>query len=334
MKIPGFDDVTAAASRLKPYVVHTPLLRSPILDARVGARLLIKAECLQLTGSFKVRGAYNRLLTMSANEREAGVVAWSAGNHGQALAFAGKHLGVKVTIVMPADAPRTKIWGTEHWGAKVVLYDRRTESREDIGWHIAQKEGRVVVPPFDDADVVAGQGTACLEALRDAATMGASPSALLCGTGGGGLIAGCALAAEGMGIPLRLHSVEPVGYDDTARSLVKGELVSNDGSFPSICDALMTTRPGAIPFAINRGRLDKGLTVSDAEVRDAMRVALQELKIVVEPGGAAPLAAALFRPEIVQDRTVIILLSGGNVDLPVLASIAAHGIPQAIGGER
>jgi len=321
MRLPTFQDIEAAAERLRPYIHRTPLLRSPVLDGIVGARLLIKAECLQLTGSFKVRGAYNRLLQLSAQERAAGVVAWSAGNHGQALAYAGKELGIGVTIVMPSDAPLAKIHGTKRWGAQVVLYDRKTESREDIGRGIAKQSGAIVVPPFDDPDVIAGQGTVGMEAVIDARNAGESPSALLCCTGGGGLIAGCALAAEGLGAPMRIHSVEPVGYDDTARSLAEGRLVSNHPSSPSICDALMTITPGEIPFSINKGRLAPGISVSDDEVRTAMRVALEELKIVIEPGGAAALAAALHRPEIVRDRTVIVIVSGGNLDLATLASI-------------
>ncbi|KWO73909.1 threonine/serine dehydratase [Burkholderia ubonensis] len=323
MRIPTFFDVEAAASRLRPHIAHTPLLSSPALDERLEARLLIKAECLQLTGSFKVRGAFNRLLTMSESERNAGVVAWSAGNHGQALAYAGRSLGVAVTIVMPSDAPRAKIWGTERWGANVVLYDRLTESREHIGQELARKSGSVIVPPFDDPDVIAGQGTAFLEALQDAEKVGETPTMLLCCTGGGGLIAGCALAADGSGMDIRLHAVEPVGYNDTGRSLAEGRLVSNNPAAPSICDALMTITPGEIPFEINKRHLGPGYTVTDDEVCEAMRVALQELKIVVEPGGAAALAAALSRPELVRGQTVIVMVTGGNLDLSTLASIAA-----------
>ncbi|MDF0732900.1 threonine/serine dehydratase [Pseudomonas entomophila] len=323
MRVPTFADVEAAASRLRPHITHTPLLRSPVLDAQLGAKLLIKAESLQLTGSFKVRGAFNRLLMMSENERKLGVVAWSAGNHGQALAFAGQRLGVAVTIVMPSDAPRAKISGTQRWGAKVVLYNRLTESREQIGHEIASKTGAIIVPPFDDPDVIAGQGTAFLEALQDAEKAGEKPTMLLCGAGGGGLIAGSALAAVGSGLDIRLHPVEPIGYDDTGRSLAEGRLVSNAPTAPSICDALLTVTPGEIPFAINKRYLGAGYTVSDDEVREAMRVALQELKIVAEPGGAACLAAALSRPELVRGHTVVVIVSGGNLDLSSLASIVA-----------
>ncbi|MBN3004159.1 threonine/serine dehydratase [Chromobacterium alkanivorans] len=323
MRIPTFADVEAAASRLSPYIARTPLLRNPVLDRRLGARLLIKAECLQLTGSFKVRGAFNRLLMMSESERKAGVVAWSAGNHGQALAYAGQCLGVAVTIVMPSDAPRAKISGTERWGAKVVLYDRLTESREQIGQDLALQNGLVIVPPFDDPDVIAGQGTAFLEAIRDAKVAGETPTMLLCGTGGGGLIAGCALSAEGSGLDIRMHAVEPVGYDDMGRSLAAGRLVPNNPAAASICDALMTIKPGEIPFEINKRLLGPGYTVSDDEIREAMRVALQDLKLVVEPGGAAALALALSRPELVRGQTAVIMVTGGNLDLSTLASIAA-----------
>lgn len=263
------------------------------------------------------------MLQMTPQDRQRGVVAWSAGNHGQALAFAGKQLGVEVTIVMPADAPAAKLEGTRRWGATVVLYDRATESREDIGHAIAARSGAIVVPPYDDADVIAGQGTAALEAIEDVAALGLAPDRLFCCTGGGGLIAGCALAAEWSGSKTRMHSVEPVGYDDTARSLAAGERVSNDPHAASICDALMTQTPGRITFAINRPRLGEGQAVSDDEVRAAMRFALSELKLVVEPGGAAALAAALFRPELTREATVVVLLTGGNVDLPMLAAIAS-----------
>jgi threonine dehydratase len=322
-RLPAFADVEAAAARLTGHVRRTPLLTSLVLDAQIGGRVLIKPECLQPTGSFKVRGAFNSMLQMSAEDRARGVVAWSAGNHGQALAFAGSRLGAKVTIVMPADAPASKLEGTRRWGAEVVAYDRRSESREEIGQAIAARTGAVIVPPYDDAEVIAGQGTAALEALQDARALGLEPDRLLCCVGGGGLIAGCALAAEGLGSAARVHSVEPAGYDDTARSLAAGRRVANSGEAASICDALMTQTPGRITFALNRRRLAEGQTVSDEEVRAAMRFALAELKLVVEPGGAAALAAVLFRPVLTEGATVLVLLTGGNVDLPVLARLTA-----------
>ncbi|MEO7681959.1 MAG: threonine/serine dehydratase, partial [Sphingomonas sp.] len=327
VKMPSFDDILAAAERIRPYILHTPLLRSPVLDARLGGRLLVKAECLQPTGSFKVRGAYNRLLLMSADERAAGVIAWSAGNHGQALALAGRSLGVTVTIVMPSDAPRAKIEGTRRWGAEIILYDRLTESREEIGHGVAQRRGLVIVPPYDDPDVIAGQGTAGLEALMDAASLGERPTRMLCCTGGGGLIAGCALAAERLAPWLAVHPIEPVGYDDTARSICAGARTVNDVAAPSICDALMTATPGEIAFAINQPRLAEGVAVSDEEVRAAMLFALRELKILVEPGGAAALAAALFRPQLVRDTTTIVMVTGGNLDLSTLPSLLASDMP-------
>lgn len=324
MNLPAAAHVIEAAERVRPHVIRTPLLGSPALDARVGGRLLVKAECLQHTGSFKIRGACNRMLLMSPSERRAGVVAWSAGNHGQAVAFVGQSLGVPVTVVMPADAPQAKIEGTRRWGARLVLYDRHTEVREEIGRDIATRTGAVIVPPYDDADIIAGQGVAGLEAIEDARSAGAPPDRLLCPTGGGGLIAGCALAADALGQGLDLHPVEPHCYDDTGRSIAAGFRVSNDGSAASICDALMTVTPGALPFAVNHGRLAPGLAVTDAQVEEAVRTALRDLKIVLEPGGAAGLAAALFRPDITQGVTTIVMATGGNLDLSRLASIIGH----------
>ena len=331
MRLPTASDVHEALERIRPHVVRTPLLSSEVLDARAGARLLIKPECLQTTGSFKLRGAFNRLLQMSELERRSGVVAWSAGNHGQALAYSGRKLGLSVTVVMPSDAPMTKIKGTSRWGANVVLYDRKTESREEIGRAIAQRTGAVIVPPFDDPDVIAGQGTACVEAIEDAYALGFCPDLVLCPTGGGGFIAGCALAAErfqSRGHTLQVCPVEPIGYDDTGRSLATGAPVTNDPAVPSICDALMTIRPGELTLAVNRGRLAPGLAVDDEEVREAMRVSLQELKLVTEPGGAVALAAALFRPDVVRGRTVLVVLSGGNVDMATIAETAGANSTQ------
>jgi len=323
MRIPSFEDVLAASERLLPHVSRTPLLNSPALDDRAGGSLLFKADSLQVTGSFKLRGAFNRLLGMSTKERCAGVVAWSAGNHGQALAYAGRKLGIATTIVMPSSAPQVKIEGTRRWGATIVLYDRETESREEIGRDIARRTGAIIVPPFDDPDIIAGQGTAALEALQDARSLGLEPDRLLCPTGGGGLIAGCALALEGLGSKAAIHSVEPEGYDDTRRSISSGSIEANEPRTASICDALMTVSPGEIPFAVNRHRLSPGLVVGDQAVMAAVGSAFLELKLVLEPGGAAGLAAAFAHPDLVRDSTTIVMLTGGNVDLPVFPSIAA-----------
>ena len=321
MRLPTYADVLEAQARLRPHIFHTPLLRSPALDEQLEGRLLFKPESLQITGSFKVRGAFNRLLLLTEREKRAGVVAWSAGNHGQAIAYAGRRLGIGTTIVMPSFAPAPKIAGTRRWGAEIVFYDDPSASREDIGRDIARRTGAIAVPPFDDADVIAGQGTVALEALQDAGALGLDLDRMFCGVGGGGLIAGCALAAEGLKSKMRLHSVEPDGFDDTARSLAAGERVKIGAREPSICDALMTPTPGVIPFQINRERLDAGLSVDDDAVRRAVQLALTELKLVLEPGGAAALAAALARPDLIRGATSVIVLSGGNIDPSTLASM-------------
>lgn len=307
-------DVLLAKDRLKGFVRRTQVLESERLNAKVGGRVLIKPECLQLTGSFKIRGAFNRLLLLSAKERERGIVAWSAGNHAQALAYAGAKLGVRATIVMPADAPRAKIEGTRRYGAEVVFYDRQTQNRELIGRAVAANSGAVIVPPYEDADVIAGQGTAGLELLEDAAAQKASPDQVVVCVGGGGLIAGCALAARARGEATEIFAAEPVGYDDTLRSLRAGKRVQNDISAPCIADALMTTTPGELTFSLNRELLKGGFTVSDADIAAAMSFAFFELRMVVEPGGAAALAAVLSQPDAFAGRTTGVLLTGGNVD--------------------
>lgn len=319
MKLPEPGDIVTAAERIAPYIVQTPLLNSPALDELIGGKLLFKAESLQRTGSFKLRGAFNRLLRMEKAERQRGVVAGSAGNHGQGVAFAGRELGVAVTIVLPSDAPQAKIEGIRRWGAEIKFYDRPTQDREAIVDDIAERTGAVHVHPFDDPDIIAGQGTAAFEAFRQAAEITAEPSVLLCPTGGGGLIAGCGLAAEQLGMDVALHPCEPDGFDDTGRSLAEGQRVRNDMAAKSICDALLTPTPGTITFAINRSRLAKGLTVNDDLVRKAMRIGLSELKLVIEPGGAAGLAAAMKYSELVRGRTTIILVTGGNMDLLTIA---------------
>lgn len=319
MRLPFPSDIVMAAERLAPFVFRTPLLSNPALDELTGARLLFKAESLQHTGSFKLRGAYNYLLQREKAQRRSGVVAGSAGNHGQGVAFACRALGIAATIVMPLDAPKAKIEGIRRWGAQIEYYDRRTQNRDAMVNEIAERTGALVISPFDDPDIIAGQGTVALEAFQQADEMGAEAELLLCPTGGGGLIAGCALAAEHLGMNVALHPCEPEGFDDTGRSLIAGKLVRNEMLASSLCDALLTPMPGELTFAINRSRLSEGLTVDDTWVLKAMRLALSELKLMIEPGGAAGLAAALKYPELVRGRTAIIPLTGGNMDLSTIA---------------
>jgi threonine dehydratase len=311
---PTIADVRAAAARLKGRVVATPLLESPLLNQRLGGRLLVKAEMLQRTGSFKLRGALNALLQLDVDERRAGVVAYSSGNHAQGVAAAAQMLGIPAVIVMPADAPAIKIDNTRAYGAAVVLYDRWRESREAIGARIAEERGARLVPPYDDARIIAGQGTIGLEIAADAQAIGARLDALVAPVSGGGLVAGCALALASESPETRIYGAEPAAFDDLRRSLAAGGRVGNDPAARSICDALMAPTPGAITFAIHRRLLAGSLAVGDDEVLAAMATAFAELKLVVEPGGAAALAAVLAGKLPVAGRTVAVVASGGNVD--------------------
>lgn len=312
---PAVSEIEAAATRIRGVLVETPLLESERLDARLGGRLLVKAEGLQRTGSFKARGAWNRLSLLSAEERAQGVAAFSSGNHGQAVAWAGQRLGVgTVVVAMPADAPALKIERTRAWGAEVEFFDRPSADRNAIGRRLALERGLVLVPPYDDRSVVAGAGTLGLEAARQAAAMGATPDALLVCCAGGGLTAGCALAWEALLPAAKVFAVEPEGFDDTARSLAAGRRLGNAPGARSICDALLAPMPGALTFPVNQPRLGGSLVVTDADVLAAMRVAFEEFGLVVEPGGAVALAAALTGKYRVEGRTVVVALTGANVD--------------------
>jgi threonine dehydratase len=317
--------VLDAAARLDGRVVPTPTLRSARLDALCGRSVYLKAEVLQIAGSFKIRGALNRLLQLTDAERRAGVVAWSSGNHAQGVAAAARVVGTNATIVMPADAPHTKIENTRRLGASVVFHDRRREDREQIGRSLAARTGAVVVPSYDDRDIIAGQGTVALELAAQVAALGASLDALLVNCGGGGLTAGCALALESVSPNTAILTVEPEGYDDHARSFASGRRERIDVTHESICDALQVATPGELTFSINRTRVTGALVVTDAEVMAAMRVAFEELKLVVEPGGAAALAALLADKVPACYRHVGVILTGGNVDPALYARIVAHG---------
>jgi threonine dehydratase len=315
----GLGDIEAAAARLAGKAVRTPLLRSPFLDELLGATVLIKPEVLQRTGSFKFRGAFNRLSQVPEAERARGVVAWSSGNHAQGVAAAARLLGMPAVIVMPADAPAIKIANTRAYGADVVTYDRFTEDREAIGRSIAAERGATVVPPFDDPGVMAGQGTAGLELATDAAALGLVLDDVLVPASGGGLVAGIATAVRAHMPGARVWSVEPEGFDDLARSLAEGRRVANAPGARSICDALLVERPGELTFAVNRWLLAGGFAVGEPEVLAAMALAADRLKLVVEPGGAVALAALLAGRIPARGRTVAVVLSGGNVDAPMLA---------------
>jgi threonine dehydratase len=315
--LPGLADVEAAALRLRGIVRQTPLLESDALNTLVGGRLLCKAECLQRTGSFKLRGAYNTIGQLAGQP----VVAYSSGNHAQGVAAAARLLRVPATIVMPADAPAIKIANTQALGADIRFYDREREVREEIGAEIAERTGAALVKPYDDPNIIAGQGTAGLEAVEQLREQSIAVDAALLPCGGGGLIAGCSIALAAAFPDLAIFAVEPEGFDDTARSLAAGERVANAPGAQSMCDALLAPTPGELTFALHRRWLAGGLAVSDAEVARAMALAFSHLKVVVEPGGAVALAAALSGRFDARGRTVLVMLSGGNVDAAVFAEI-------------
>jgi len=312
--LPTFTDVQAAARRLEGIAIRTPLLENARVNAKLGGRLFIKAECLQRTGSFKIRGAYNFLASMSEADRKKGAVGWSSGNHAQGLAEAGRLLGVKTTIVMPADAPALKVANTRASGAEVVLYDRVKDSREEIGLGIAAKTGATVVPPYDHVWILTGQGTAGLELAEQAKALGVTLDAVAAPCSGGGLSTGTALGVKGIMPNASVHAGEPAGFDDLARSLASGKKEKNARLSGSICDALLAPEPGDVTFPLAQKLLGPGLVVSDDEVLDAMETAFREFKIVVEPGGAVALAAALTGKLPVKGRNVAVICSGGNVD--------------------
>lgn len=312
--LPGFAEVEAAARRLSGTAVETPLLNFPALDAAVGGTVLIKPETLQRTGSFKFRGAYNKISQLSRPARQAGVVAFSSGNHAQGVAHAAQLCGVPATIVMPADAPRIKVDNTRGYGADVRLYDRYFEDREAVAAEIVAETGATLVRPYDDPDVIAGQGTCGLEISRQAQARGLALDAVLICCGGGGLAAGSSLALRAETPGTEIFVVEPAGFDDHARSLASGTRQGNEPGVRSFCDALLAPRPGEMTFAINRRTLTGGLAVTDEDVRAAMAFAFRTLKLVIEPGGAVCLAAVLTGKLPVAGRTIALTLSGGNVD--------------------
>jgi threonine dehydratase len=314
-------EIEAAAARLKGVAVETPLIESPALNARVGGRVLIKPEPLQRVGAFKFRGAYNRLVQLAPEQRRGGVVAFSSGNHAQGVALAARLLGVPALIVMPSDAPDVKVRATLAYGAEVRRYDRLTESREAIAAALAAERGAVVVPAFDDPHVVAGQGTAGLELARQALAAGAELDLALAPVGGGGLLAGVSIALAAQFPGVEIWGVEPAGFDDLAQSLAAGRRVAIRPTRRSLCDALESPSPGEITFPILRRRLAGALSVTDAEVAEAMRYAFSTLKLVVEPGGAVGLAALLAGKVVAGGRTTGLVLSGGNVDPDLFARV-------------
>lgn len=321
--LPTVADIDEAARRLAGVALHTPLLSSAALDATTGGRVFLKAETLQRTGSFKFRGAYNKLAAIALEQRPGGVVAFSSGNHAQGVAAAAQLLGMRCVIVMPSDAPRAKRDRTAALGAELVLYDRLREDREAIAAAIAAERGATLVPPYDDALIIAGQGTAGREIVEDLKAQGLQPDVVVVTASGGGLTAGIALAVKSRVPSAAIYTAEPQGFDDHARSFKSGQREQNAALTGTICDALMARMPGKLTFAINRSLVGAGVAASDEEVAAAVAFAFAELKLVVEPGGAVALAALLNRKIDISGKVAVAVLSGGNVDPELFSRLVA-----------
>jgi len=314
------DLINAAATRLNGRVVNTPLLSSPFLDKIARRKVLVKPECLQQTGSFKYRGAFSAVSAIQPKQRKRGVLAFSSGNHAQGVALAARQHRCPAVIIMPADAPQLKIANTRMLGAEVVLYDRANESREVLGETLSKARGLTLIKPYDEPQVIAGQGTTGLEIAAQAKALDVINADVLVCCGGGGLTSGIALALEANAPGLRARPCEPEDFDDTARSLTSGRIERNSRVTGSICDAIVTPQPGNLTFPIMQRLCGPGLVVTEAETLRAMAMAFQGLKLVLEPGGAVALAAALFHSGRVRGEAVIVVLSGGNVDATVFST--------------
>jgi len=321
MALPSIDDVMGAAERIKGFAVETPLITAPVLDERVGGTILLKAENFQRVGAFKFRGAYNAVSQIDRKRYPGGVVAASSGNHAQGIACSAALCSMPCLIVMPSDAPALKIERTTAYGAEIIPYNRDTEDRIAIAHDLAARRGAAFVHPFDNPHVIAGQGTTGLELMRQAAHIGNQPDAVLVGCSGGGLASGVSLAVRAQNPATQVYTVEPSGFDDFAKSLTSGHRETNTATSGSICDALLSPTPGELTFAICQKTLAGGLVVTDDEVKEAMRFAFHDLKMVIEPGGAVTLAAVLSGKIPVENRTIACIISGGNVDPETYAQI-------------
>ena len=308
----SFNEIMNSSIRLKDKVVKTPLLQSSYLNQKLKTNLFLKAENLQTIGAFKYRGALNAVLQLPDNIKK--IVAWSSGNHAQAVAAAAKITGREATIIMPIDSPKAKLEGTGFWGASIIKYDRKKEDREQIGKEIANKTNAAIIPPFDHVDVINGQGTAGLECIEQLEIKNIKPDIVLCCCGGGGLIAGISTAIKGKFKNSKIYSVEPDNFDDTKKSLEENKIVMNSMRDKSICDALLAEKPGNITFEINQKNLTAGISVSDRESLMAMHAAFKYFKIILEPGGAVALAAAITSKIDIREKNVLVIASGGNVD--------------------
>ena len=320
-RLPTYDDVVAAAERIGSLAVRTPLIEHPALNARTGGRILLKAETMQRVGSFKFRGAYNAISQVDRTKYPGGVVACSSGNHAQGVAAAATLCGLKSLVVMPQDAPAMKVARTRAFGAEVTFYNRDTDDRDAMAIALCKERQAAFIPPYDHFDVVSGQGTVGLELMEQAEAVGAKLDTILCGCSGGGIVTGIALVAKHADPSVEVMCVEPDGFDDLRRSLISGKRERNTKTSGSICDALLAQSPGEITFRLAKANLSGGLVVTDDEVRAAIRFAFEELKLVVEPGGAVSLAAILTGKLPTEGRTIAAILTGGSIDAAYFAEI-------------
>jgi len=313
-----YKSILEASKRLEGKIVRTPILQSKYINEKLESEIFLKAENLQTIGAFKFRGAMNSILQLSPNVKK--ILAWSSGNHAQAVAAASKITGRQATIVMPEDSPKAKLNGTAFWGANIIKYDRKKENREEIGIKLSKDINATIIPPFDDEKVIIGQGTAGIECIEQLNEINIIPDIVLCCCGGGGLIAGIGTAIKEKFQNAKIYSVEPDNFDDTKKSLKENSIIPNSMKHNSICDALLAEKPGKITFEINRVNLTSGIAVSDQEALVAMKTAFKHLKIVLEPGGAVALAAAICRKIDIRDKNVLVIASGGNVDKDIFES--------------
>lgn len=320
-----YKSIKNAHKRIKRYIAETPLITNREINNKYKAKIYFKLENRQKTGSFKVRGAFNKLLQLKNIEKKKGVIAYSSGNHGQAVSYASKILGIDSLVVMPKDAPKIKLENTRKYGAKIVLFNRLIESREEIAMAIAKKSGRVLIPPFDDLDIIIGQGTVGLEIVNKLNEKKIKPDVFLCCCSGGGLIAGASSYLKSFFPNLSIYCAEPKHYDDMRMSIKKGKLVSVNTNFPTICDALTVKIAGKLTFKINKKLLEGGLVVTDNEVKKAIRFLKKNLNIITEPGGAVPAAALLSKYSEFNDKVVVVMVSGGNIDQKLFNRIMSNG---------
>ena len=320
------NEINKAYQRIKSHIVKTPLITNEIINNQTNANVFFKLEYLQSTGSFKIRGATNKISLLSDKEKKKGVVAYSSGNHAQAVAYASKLNNIEVTIIMPKNAPIIKIENTKKYGANVILYDPEKENREEIGLDISKKEKKILIKPYDDLDIIIGQGTAAKEIYDELEIMNIVPDIYLCCCGGGGLIAGTSSYLKYFYPNIKNYSVEPENFNDTQLSLAKKSIVPNSKNLKSICDALLADRPGNITFEINKKILDGGLSVSDTEVMDTIIELSEKIKIVAEPGGAVAATALLNKRIDIKNKNIIVMVSGGNIDLKLFNLIISKRI--------